>query len=71
MPRGRPRNATPTVQWSIMMPIDLALQIETELADPVTQRALYASRSKLIQALLLEWLLGRRRSAANPIDKSA
>jgi len=39
-----------------MIPVDLALKVETQLMDPLTSRAKYAARSKLIQALLHEWL---------------
>jgi len=40
-----------------MIPIDLAFRVETQLMDPVTNRPSYASRSKLIQSLLFDWLL--------------
>jgi hypothetical protein len=39
-----------------MMPVDLAFQIENRLMDPVTKKATYAARSKLIQSLLYTWL---------------
>lgn len=39
-----------------MVPIDLAFQVESKLMDPVTRKATYAARSKLIQSLLYEWL---------------
>lgn len=56
MSRGRKANLVPTRQWSIMVPIDLAFQVEAQLMDPVTKKASYAARSKLIQSLLYEWL---------------
>jgi len=56
MSRGRKPSLVPTVQWSIMIPIDLAFQIEAQLMDPVTQKAAYSARSKLIQSLLYNWL---------------
>jgi hypothetical protein len=56
MTRGRKPSLVPTTQWSIMIPIPLAFQIETQLMDPVTKKASYAARSKLIQSLLYEWL---------------
>lgn len=56
MTRGRKPNLVPTVQWSIMVPIDLAFQVESQLMDPVTKKASYAARSKLLQGLLYEWL---------------
>ena len=56
MPRGKKANTVPVIQWSIMVPIDIAFRVETALMDPVTGRAAYAARSKLIQSLLYEWL---------------
>lgn len=56
MSRGRKPSLVPTTQWSIMIPIPLAFQVESQLMDPVTQKATYAARSKLIQSLLYEWL---------------
>jgi hypothetical protein len=54
--RGKKPSAVPTIQWAIMVPIDLAFRVETALMDPVTKRPTYAARSKLIQSLLFEWL---------------
>lgn len=68
MARGRTANLVPTVQWSIMVPIDLALQIEMKLMDPVTQKAGYAARSKLIQALLYAWLKEQGSKPVVPAD---
>ena len=57
--RGRPTNATPHVEWWITIPVDLALKVELRLMDPTKGRAIYGSRSKLIQALLYEWTQGQ------------
>jgi hypothetical protein len=56
MARGRKANLIPSVSWHIEMPIDLAFQVEARLLDPVTRKAAYAARSKLIQSLLLNWV---------------
>ena len=56
MSRGKKANVIPSVQWSIMIPADLAFKVEVRLLDPVTRRVTYAARAKLIQALLHEWL---------------
>lgn len=69
MARGRKPNVTPSVQWSIMVPIDLAFRVEAALMDPVTKSARYGSRSVLIQALLHDWLQ-REGMATLPLDTS-
>lgn len=56
MTRGRKPNATPSVAWNIALPVDLAAKVELRLFDPVSSRPLYGERSKLVQALLREWL---------------
>lgn len=56
MARGRTPNLVPTVQWAIMVPVDLALQVEARLLDPVTRKPKYAERSRLIQSLLHQWV---------------
>lgn len=68
MTRGRKPSLVPTVQWSIMMPIDLAFQIEAQLMDPVTKKAAYSARSKLIQSLLYGWLKERGVKPLIPTD---
>lgn len=68
MTRGRKPSLVPTVQWSIMIPIDLAFQIEAQLMDPVTKRATYSARSKLIQSLLYDWLRGQGVSPLIPAE---
>jgi hypothetical protein len=70
VPRGKKANVVPVVQWSIMIPIDLAFRIETELMDPVTKRPTYAARSKLIQSLLFEWLSKQGARAEAEVDTS-
>lgn len=60
--RGRKANLVPSVSWHIEIPIDLAFQVEARLLDPVTRKAEYGKRSKLIQSLLLDWV----RSTAIP-----
>ena len=67
--RGKRPSATPVIQWSIMVPIDLAFRVETALMDPVTKRPTYAARSKLIQSLLFEWL-NRQAAAPAAVDTS-
>lgn len=68
MARGRKPNLVPTVQWSIMVPIDLAFQVESQLLDPVTKKASYAKRSKLLQSLLYEWLAKQGVQPLIPTD---
>lgn len=67
MTRGRKQNLIPAIPWHIEIPIDLAFQVEARLLDPVTKKAGYGSRSKLIQSLLHEWV----RSTAIPTVKAS
>ena len=68
MTRGRKAALVPTISWHIQVPIDLAFQVELRLADPVTQKAAYAARSKLIQSLLYEWLKSQGVKAMVPAE---
>jgi hypothetical protein len=64
MPRGRKANLVPTVSWHIQVPVDVAFQVENLLMDPVTKKATYAARSRLLQGLLYEWL---KSQGVNPV----
>lgn len=52
---ARPRKP-PTVQWTILVPQDLAVEVELLLMDPFTQQVKYGARKMLIQRLLREWV---------------
>lgn len=58
---SRPFNNDLTRDWKISLPATLAGAIEFELLDPITKRPRYGERSKLIAALLSEWLARRGR----------
>lgn len=70
MTRGRRQNLIPSVSWHIEVPIDLAFQVEARLLDPVTRKAAYAARSKLIQSLLHDWVRSTQ-VAASPAQETA
>lgn len=58
-----PRKPNPdlSIPWKILLPATVAGAVELELLDPVTQKSRYGERSRLITALLLEWLERRGR----------
>lgn len=58
--RGRPFNSDLSTPWKINMPATLAGKVEFTLLDPIHQKPIYASRNRLIVALL-EWWLARER----------
>lgn len=62
----RPFNPDLTKDWKICLPATLAGSVEFELLDPITKRPRYGERSKLIAALLSEWLAKRGKHV--PVD---
>lgn len=58
-----PRHTSPDLRkdWKISMSATLAGAVEFELLDPLTGKPRYAERSRLIGALLSEWLAKRGR----------
>ena len=57
---GRPFNPDLSAPWKIHLPATLAGKIEYLLLDPIHQKPIYASRNKLLVALL-EWWEARER----------
>lgn len=53
-----PRHTYPDLRkdWKIVLPATLAGAMEHELMDPLTGKPRYAERSRLIAALLADWL---------------
>lgn len=47
--------------WKIPLDASLAGAVEFELMDTITKKPRYGERSKLVSALLAEWLAGRGR----------
>jgi len=47
--------------WKISLPSTLAGAVEYELMDPLTGKPRYSERSRLIGALLADWLSKRGR----------
>lgn len=56
-----PRHTEPDLRkdWKVSLPATLAGSVEFELMDPLTKKPRYSERSRLIAALLAEWLAGR------------
>lgn len=52
----RPLNDDLSVRWKLVVPATLAGMIEYMLTDPVHQKPIYGSRTKLISALLEHWV---------------
>ncbi len=52
--RGRPKLLTPTVDWKLQIPIDLAAKADLLCLDPVRGALRYGARSALITQLLRE-----------------
>lgn len=58
-----PRACNPNLMkdWKIPLDASLAGAVEFELMDPITKKPRYGERSKLVAALLADWLAGRGR----------
>lgn len=52
----RPSNPDLSLPWKINLPASLAGRVEFMLLDPVHGKPIYASRNKLIVALLEHWI---------------
>lgn len=63
----RPPNIIPSTRWSISLPEDLAAEIELVLADPLTNKVTYATRSKLLETLLRQWLESKKTEMRNAL----
>lgn len=50
LPKGR------NIKWKVTIPIDLAGRVEMELMDRDRGAPIYGLRSKLVRALLQDWL---------------
>lgn len=57
----RPLNPDLSKDWKVCLPATLAGAVEFELLDPISKKPRYGERSKLIAALLSEWLAKRGR----------
>lgn len=64
-----PRHCNPDLSkdWKVVLPATLAGAVEFELLDPATRKPRYGERSRLIAALLHQWLAARGRVI--PIDE--
>lgn len=58
-----PRACNPDLMkdWKVPLPATIAGAVEHELMDPITKKPRYGERSKLVAALLADWLATRGR----------
>lgn len=63
---ARPLNPDLIRPWKVSVPATLAGKIEYVLLDPVLGKPLYASRNKLLTALL-EWWLAREEGRPDAV----
>lgn len=52
----RPMNEDLYVRWKLVVPATLAGRIESMLIDAIHQKPIYGARTKLVSALLEEWV---------------
>ena len=62
----RPMNDDLYTRWKLVVPATLAGKIEFMLTDPVHQKPIYGTRTKLITALLEEWIAKQRQAEVLP-----
>lgn len=53
---ARPRNPELRANYKLSIPAPLAAEVDLLLIDPITRKPKYGARSKLIAALLRNWL---------------
>lgn len=53
---GRPPLHTPTTEWKVRVPVDLAAKADLLHLDPIRGTLKYGARSELITSLLREYL---------------
>ncbi len=58
--RGRPANSIPSVEWKIMIPEDLAANVELLCFDPVRNKPAFGARSAYLTRLIREDLEKRK-----------
>lgn len=54
--RGRPALVTPTVEWKLRVPVDVAAKIDLLTLDPARGTITYGARSELVTQLLRKYL---------------
>ena len=68
---SRPFNADPSERLYIYVPRSINEQVEAILLDPLTGRSSYGAKSKLVSALLSDWLRSyhSKATAAKSLEK--
>lgn len=54
--RGRKPHADPPTEWKVSLPTSIAAKVELLLTDPYTGKPEHGARSRLLTALLTQWL---------------
>lgn len=62
----RPMNDDLYARWKLVVPATLAGRIEYMLTDPVHQKPIYGSRTRLVSALLENWIAVQSGDANPP-----
>lgn len=62
MPRGRPKDTDPSVEWKIHVRGSTAAKVELLLLDPMRKKVKYGARGDLINFLLEEWVANKLRT---------
>jgi len=60
MSAGRPRLMYLRANWKLSLPAGLAAEVDLLLEDPLSRKPRYGARSRLVEALLREYLARAR-----------
>ncbi len=68
---SRPRSTYLRADLKVSVPAALAAELDLLLEDPLTRRRKYGSLSRLVEALLREWLAAQKGESIQPIPSIA
>lgn len=63
----RPRSPYLRADYKLSLPAPLCAEVDLLLEDPLTKKPKYGARSKLIEALLREWLSRQKGEDLPPV----
>jgi hypothetical protein len=64
---GRPLTPHLRAEWKLSLHAAVAAEVDLLLEDPLTRKPKYGARSRLIEALLDNWLSQQRGGSSKPI----
>lgn len=67
MPTGRPRLPYLRADLKVSVNAAVAAQVDLLLEDPLTRKAKYGARSKLVESLLRNWLAAMSGQQPDPL----